>query len=297
MKYFLTYCFTLVALFVGTLVTAQESTCQRLTTNLSRPMRHPEVAVLQQFLIQHGHLALPTATIYYGVRTEIAVKDFQCKQGIACDGSPFTNGYGAVGPRTRTVINSMLCGQSTSSRSASRPPDATTTNPVFPIISTTPPTPSTVSEINLPPIARPPANPLPSIPMPPPVSGGGCRVDAKLCALLSGDEAKTCYGWGSVRATGFVTEIKLQEAPSSPGNFVGILDKKYWRCEGSGEWVAHTTAGAACATPWGTTVPHGARIQAYHSATAVLPVSCTPQTRTCTDGVLSGSFRYESCRM
>lgn len=44
---------------------------------------------------------------YFGSLTETAVKKFQCLQGIACSGSPSSNGYGAVGPKTRAKLNSF----------------------------------------------------------------------------------------------------------------------------------------------------------------------------------------------
>jgi peptidoglycan hydrolase-like protein with peptidoglycan-binding domain len=36
------------------------------------------------------------------------VRRFQCAEGIVCDGSPETTGYGAVGPRTRERLNALI---------------------------------------------------------------------------------------------------------------------------------------------------------------------------------------------
>ena len=83
--------------------------CPTLARNLSRGSSGADVAQLQQFLIERGHLAAGNATGFYGPLTEAAVKDFQCKQGITCTGSPATTGWGNIGPRTRTAIM-QACG-------------------------------------------------------------------------------------------------------------------------------------------------------------------------------------------
>jgi PKD repeat protein len=43
-------------------------------------------------------------TGYYGVLTEAAVRKFQCKNQIVCDGTPESTGYGVVGPRTAAIL-------------------------------------------------------------------------------------------------------------------------------------------------------------------------------------------------
>lgn len=50
-----------------------------------------------------------------------------------------------------------------------------------------------------------------------------------------------------------------------------------------------------CTAPWGGTVNHGASITAYQSASVPSTGTCTPQTRTCTNGTLSGSYANSSC--
>jgi hypothetical protein len=54
-----------------------------------------------------------------------------------------------------------------------------------------------------------------------------------------------------------------------------------------------TGGSAPCNLPWGGTVAHGASVTAY-VASAGTP-GCTSQTRTCTNGVLSGSYTAQSC--
>lgn len=51
----------------------------------------------------------------------------------------------------------------------------------------------------------------------------------------------------------------------------------------------------SCSLPWGGTVAHKESIAAYSSASVNCGASCTPETRTCNDGQLSGSFTNQSC--
>lgn len=50
-----------------------------------------------------------------------------------------------------------------------------------------------------------------------------------------------------------------------------------------------------CALPWGGTLPHGNSVTAYQSATVPFGSSCVSQSRTCNNGVLSGSYQYQNC--
>ena len=75
------------------------------TKYLSRGSSNPEVRALQEFLAKD--LAIyPEAVIsgYFGPATERAVKRLQVKHSIANVG---VVGYGAVGPKTRTLLNSL----------------------------------------------------------------------------------------------------------------------------------------------------------------------------------------------
>lgn len=50
-----------------------------------------------------------------------------------------------------------------------------------------------------------------------------------------------------------------------------------------------------CTTPWGTTVTNGGSALAYESATVISPSTCQSETRSCTDGTLSGTFTHAAC--
>jgi hypothetical protein len=52
---------------------------------------------------------------------------------------------------------------------------------------------------------------------------------------------------------------------------------------------------ANCSTPWGGLVAHGSSVFAYANSSVPAGGSCSGQTRTCTNGFLSGSGSYATC--
>jgi hypothetical protein len=50
-----------------------------------------------------------------------------------------------------------------------------------------------------------------------------------------------------------------------------------------------------CLTPWGSTIRHNDRIIAYRLPTEINNSLCNEETRVCRDGVLWGSYTYQSC--
>lgn len=81
-----------------------QSQCPILSRNLSFGSRGSDVTQLQQFLISQNLLSADSATGYFGRLTLVGVQKFQCKAMQICSGSPYTNGYGSVGPKTRAAI-------------------------------------------------------------------------------------------------------------------------------------------------------------------------------------------------
>ncbi|MEK7555713.1 MAG: peptidoglycan-binding protein [Patescibacteria group bacterium] len=79
------------------------------TTTLGKGSEGSDVTKLQQYLAKDGTL-YPEGLItgYYGSLTEAAVKRFQQKHNIVSSGTPLSTGYGTVGPKTRTTLNSLL---------------------------------------------------------------------------------------------------------------------------------------------------------------------------------------------
>jgi peptidoglycan hydrolase-like protein with peptidoglycan-binding domain len=64
-----------------------------------------DVKRLQQFLaLDPAIYPERLVTGYYGALTEAAVKRFQCKNKIVCEGTPESTGYGVTGPRTAAIL-------------------------------------------------------------------------------------------------------------------------------------------------------------------------------------------------
>jgi hypothetical protein len=59
--------------------------------------------------------------------------------------------------------------------------------------------------------------------------------------------------------------------------------------------VTFTTATATCTLPWGGSIASGSSATAYQAASVISPLACTSQSRTCTNGVLSGTYTNQSC--
>ena len=76
-------------------------------TSLSLGTQSEDVESLQNFLKSQGPDVYPEGLVtgYFGSLTREAVGRFQEKYGIANKGDA---GYGFVGPKTRTKINSLL---------------------------------------------------------------------------------------------------------------------------------------------------------------------------------------------
>lgn len=79
--------------------------CPHVSRVLKRGMSGTDVTRLQQFLALDP-VIFPDAQVtgFYGALTEAAVKRFQCKHKIVCDGDASSTGYGVVGPRTASIL-------------------------------------------------------------------------------------------------------------------------------------------------------------------------------------------------
>lgn len=68
-----------------------------------------------------------------------------------------------------------------------------------------------------------------------------------------------------------------------------------WGCNGCTHTVPDPTyPGGSCQFN-GQPVSHGASVTAYQAQTVQSPATCVSETRTCTNGSLSGSYQYAAC--
>ncbi|MBL4644790.1 MAG: peptidoglycan-binding protein [Candidatus Pacebacteria bacterium] len=92
--------------------------CVSLSRNLDIGSRdnipNGEISKLQRFLQRTGDYTYGEFTGYFGPATERAVQKWQARNGILSSGSPEINGYGVIGPRTRSA---MTCNSAVSSLS------------------------------------------------------------------------------------------------------------------------------------------------------------------------------------
>lgn len=84
-----------------------QATALQLIRNLYLGVKGDDVSVLQQFLRQTGDFTYGEITGYYGFATAQAVQRYQCREMRICFGSPESNGYGVVGPKTRAAIGTL----------------------------------------------------------------------------------------------------------------------------------------------------------------------------------------------
>lgn len=79
--------------------------CPLISRNLKKGMSGADVTRLQQFLaLDPSVYPNPQVTGYYGALTEAAVKRFQCKNKLVCEGDAASTGYGVTGPRTAALL-------------------------------------------------------------------------------------------------------------------------------------------------------------------------------------------------
>lgn len=84
---------------------APAGSCPRVSRVLKAGDSGADVTRLQQFLALDPSV-YPEAQVsgYYGALTEAAVRRFQCKNKIVCDGDAASTGYGVAGPRTAAIL-------------------------------------------------------------------------------------------------------------------------------------------------------------------------------------------------
>ena len=94
----------------------QSPACPQFSRSLKKGMSGNDVRHLQSFLMRTDDFPEGETTAYFGVKTENAVRSFQCRElGICSVGQ---GGYGVVGPRTRETIARLCSAGYLSSHSA-----------------------------------------------------------------------------------------------------------------------------------------------------------------------------------
>ena len=117
--------------------------------------------------------------------------------------------------------------------------------------------------------------------------------------VICGTAAPSCtLPWGGTLASGSSVTAYQSASVTSPATCTsqtrtctsGTLSGTY-----TNQSCSVTGTGASCTLPWGGTIADGASVTAYQSASVTSPATCTSQTRTCSNGSLSGTYSNQSC--
>lgn len=130
-----------------------------------------------------------------------------------------------------------------------------------------------------------------------------CSVSADTNPLDYGNT--TTLHWTSANATTFYINNVGYVTPNQSGSAtIGPLATTNYSGTATGPggttncpYTLTVNPPANCTAPWGSTVTHDSSVTAYQSSTVPYGQSCVSETRTCTNGSLSGSYAYVSCEV
>lgn len=126
-----------------------------------------------------------------------------------------------------------------------------------------------------------------------------CSVSFGANPINSG--SSTSLTWASANSSlVYITNVGWVSASGSttvaPSATTAYNCYGYNSTYGAGAWNNFTlTVYASCALPWSGTIQHGQSVTAYRHQNVGSGQTCTSETRTCTNGTLSGTYRYQSC--
>lgn len=277
-------------------VSALTGACPSLYRTLRQGMSGADVSSLQAFLASDA-LVYPEGAVtgYFGVLTQRAVERFQAKHGIASSGTPETNGFGLVGPATRVAI-ARACGGTPSAPTVSGTTQISQNSCSF-------------GDITMAPGAVRAFYSRPTVP-----SGERCSsyLQVRQCVngVLTGSAAfshTTCSELppSCVAANG-ATVLEGESIKLYSRSFVNVGEScdayaQMRTCKGgvmqgdpSFSLSSCTVKTPQSCTFGGVTISHGQSRLFYSRDMAVGTTTCTSysQSRTCTDGVLSGDNAY-----
>ncbi len=115
-----------------------------------------------------------------------------------------------------------------------------------------------------------------------PFKGAGAGCTTPWSTSLDGGEAVVAYQSAAPACgAGCVAEARVCDNGTLNGSYVNVS--------------CSPAACYSCTAPWGLNILHGATATAYSEETPTGPCSGYSETRTCTDGSLSGSYTHASC--
>lgn len=245
---------------------ASAASCPNLVRSLSFGSRGQDVVELQNFLIVQGNLAAGNNTGYFGRLTEKAVQQFQCTKMKICSGSPESNGYGAVGPRTRASIQAAC---------------ATTTSTPAPY----PYIPAAWTGVQESSVVRLYGTEAGSCSFS--FTCSTCGQSQYPMGLLNGTSVRAYRSEAVNQGATCESEIRTCQNGALSGSYA------YASCKTVAAYVP-----PACIFPGpekGRGMVLGESLRAYRSGTVPMGEQCVAEMRTCTSSGLSGAFQFVSC--
>lgn len=288
------------------------------TRTLSRGMRGDDVVEIQNRLVSEGLLERGSATGFFGAQTEAAVRKFQTSRGIVSSGTPSSTGFGAVGPKTRiSIMTGAKPNEGASMKSEDQPKAAGAWRDphMAPPLSeadgdaaaqktspTAPPGSCVLNGVTVVNGTSTIAYQTSSVPF-----GTECLSESRTCrnGTLSGTyqfiscsvgAGNSCMFNGKMVVSGTsVTAYKTADVPYGTTCVSESRACANGTLSGTYAYDACTVRAGLLCYMNGQTVTHGSTVTAYLLPSVSYGRSCTSQSRTCTNGVLSGSYQFHSC--
>jgi hypothetical protein len=116
----------------------------------------------------------------------------------------------------------------------------------------------------------------------------------------SNSSSGSCIAYTTTYPNGSQIWWMGQPGPGTP-SYLGLLASQ-WTCN-NGAWISTTPSytsttqppAANCTTSWGTTIASGQSVTGYQNSSVAYGSQCISQSRTCSNGTLSGIYTYPSC--
>ncbi len=270
------------------------ATCPTLLRTLGLDDRGADVSQLQQFL------GVP-ASGYFDITTQQALRAWQKSRGIVSSGTPATTGYGITGPKTRAAI----------ARCASAISIVAPTPSPLPIVGTTP-APSNITSGAVRTLTfgmrgddvMALQQSLTTLGFLASGNASGYFGSLTLAAVQSFQRSKTIVSSGSPSTTGYgsvgpkTRALITNNRASTPTPYNPPPP------------IIPTASATVPATPIsppligpvlypcvfnGQSIGHGRSVTAYQSSSVAPGSQCVSESRTCTNGILNGSYTNAAC--
>lgn len=245
-------------LLLPILVVAQTS-CPSLSLGSSGPS-----VIAVQKILYSSYDNFPVPTGYFGTFTQAAIQQWQKEHGITSSGSPSTTGYGAVGPKTASAMGLCNASQTPTTLNNAQAPTASSSDAQSLIASLKAQVIQLIGVLN----SLLTAKGLPTVPTP----------DFSLGAAPVSPSVPTPTTPTAPTLT-FTTSTLITTAPTSPA---------------TPSSPPPTPTPLSCSLN-GQNIASGSSLVAYLASSIPFGSQCVSETRTCTNGTLSGSYQYNAC--